>query len=173
VLFLFWSAAVLAQESAQPVDGPNRIFHDELLDHMEGSWNLTGTVHGQNASHIVEAAWVLNHQFLQIHEKDQAPAGAKGNPPYEALVMIGYDNASDRYVVHWNDIYGGRFSETLGYGTKTKNEIEFVFEYPDGPFHTTFRWLPEKKQWEWLMRTKDKAGIWTNFAHFTLTRAPQ
>ena len=58
--------------------------------------------------------------------------------------MIGYDHTSERYVAHWMDIYGGRFSETLGYGVRSGDQIEFVFEYPDGPFHTTFRWLPEK-----------------------------
>jgi hypothetical protein len=33
---------------------------------------------------------------------------------------------------------GGRFSETLGYGTRDGNAIRFVFEYPDGPFRTTY-----------------------------------
>ena len=168
----FWASSVFAQEAAPPLDGPHRVFHDGLLDNLAGSWKLSGAVRGQNASHSVEAAWVLNHQFLQIHEKDLAPAGSGGSP-YEAIVMIGYDNASERYVVHWNDIYGGRFSETLGYGTKTGNQIEFVFEYPDGPFRTTFRWLPDKKQWEWQMRTKNQKGEWTEFADFTLTRAQQ
>lgn len=35
-------------------------------------------------------------------------------PNYEAMVFIGYDNTSERYVVHWIDVFGGRFSETLG-----------------------------------------------------------
>jgi len=73
-------------------------------------------------------------------------------------------------VAHWLDIYGGRFSETLGYGTRTNNEVRFVFEYPDGPFHTTFRWLPDNKQWEWLMETKTKSGQWKQFADLTLSQ---
>ena len=84
--------------------------------------------------------------------------------------MVGYDNASERYVAHWNDVYGGRFSETLGYGTRNGNDICFVFEYPDGPFHTTFRWLPESQQWAWLMETKNKSGQWTEFATLNLAR---
>jgi hypothetical protein len=172
VAFLsFWSAAASAQEAAKPLDGPNRIFQDELLDHMTGAWKAMGTIGRQNVSHTVEASWVLNHQFLQIHEQAMPAPGDKA-PAYEAIVMIGYDNASERYVAHWNDIYGGRFSETLGYGTKSGDQIEFVFEYPDGPFHTTFRWLAEKNQWQWRMRTKNQAGQWVDFANFTLARTP-
>jgi hypothetical protein len=83
--------------------------------------------------------------------------------------MIGYDNVSERYVAHWLDVYGGRFSETLGYGTRSGDQIEFVFEYPDGPFRTTFRWMADKKQWQWQMRTKNSAGKWVDFSNLTLT----
>jgi hypothetical protein len=110
----------------------------------------------------------LNHQFLRIHEKAVDPKA--GDPPYEAIVMVGYDNTSERYVAHWLDIFGGRFSETLGYGQRRENAVEFLFEYPDGPFRTTFRWLPDKKQWQWVMKTKGKNGQWTDFGTMTLTR---
>ncbi|HEY8226282.1 MAG TPA: hypothetical protein VIG25_13455 [Pyrinomonadaceae bacterium] len=33
---------------------------------------------------------------------------------YEAMVFIGYDNTSERYVAHWIDIFGGRFSKDEG-----------------------------------------------------------
>ena len=59
----------------------------------------------------VKAEWVLNHQFLLVHIKD-----GSSPPIYEAMVFIGYDNTSERCVAHWIDVFGGRFSETLGYG---------------------------------------------------------
>jgi hypothetical protein len=68
------------------------------------------------------------------------------------------------------DIFGGRFSETLGYGKRSENQIEFVFEYPDGPFHTIFRWDAGSQHWQWLMRQKNEAGQRTEFADATLTR---
>ncbi len=68
------------------------------------------------------------------------------------------------------DVFGGRFSETLGYGTRDGNEIRFVFEYPDGPFHTTFQWNPAQGTWKWLMEQKNKAGQWAPFADLMLTR---
>ena len=69
-----------------------------------------------------------------------------------------------------NDCWRWRFSETLGYGIRDGDAIEFVFEYPDGPFHTTFRWNAADKTWHWLMRTKDKSGKWVEFASMTLTK---
>ncbi|MGC2766461.1 MAG: DUF1579 family protein [Candidatus Acidiferrum sp.] len=165
-------AFILLPSSAvsQDFDGTHHVFTDPLLDQMTGAWNLTGKVMGRSADHVVEVEWVLNHQFLRIHEKDRSPA-ATAAVPYEAMIMVGYDNTSERYVAHWNDIYGGRFSETLGYGTRNGNDIRFVFEYPDGPFHTTFRWLPESHQWAWLMESKNKSGQWTEFAMLVLARA--
>jgi hypothetical protein len=125
---------------------------------------------GRAAEHTVSVEWVLNHQFLRISEKDDALASSD-RVPYEAMIMVGYDNTSERYVAHWNDVFGGRFSETLGYGTRAGNEIRFVFEYPDGPFHTTFCWNPETHQWKWLMQQKNKSGLLTEFADLTLTSA--
>jgi len=125
---------------------------------------------GQQAQHTVEVEWVLNHQFLRIHEEDDL-APKSGGPAYEAMAMLGYDNTSERYVLHWMDIYGGRYSETLGYGARNGNEIRFTFEYPDGPFHSTFRWKPDSGQWQWLMESKNKQGQWFEFAGVTLVRS--
>lgn len=167
--FLLFSAVAAIP---QDLDGPSHVFRDALLDNLVGNWSLSGKVMGQTADHLVEVQWVLNHQFLRIHEKDRAPA-VEGRVPYEAMVMVGYDNTSERYVAHWIDVYGGRFSETLGYGARIGDEIRFVFEYPDGPFHTTFRWVPETRQWNWHMQMRDKSGKWKDFADFTLSPAKQ
>jgi hypothetical protein len=145
-------------------------WHDELVDHMAGKWTMTGPVMGGIAHHDVDAEWVLDHQFLRVTEKttESAPAGERR---YEAIWFLGYDATSERYVLHLVDVYGGRFSETLGYGVRDGNAIRFVFEYPDGPFHTTFQWSPENNSWQWLMTQKDKAGKWATFADLKLTRA--
>jgi hypothetical protein len=147
-------------------------WRDELADHMIGTWKLEGKIMGRDAHHEVEAAWVLSHQFVRIHEKteDAAPASERR---YEAIWFLGYDPLSERYVLHLLDVFGGRFSETLGYGTRDGNSIHFVFEYPDGPFHTTFQWSPEKDTWQWLMTQKDKDGNWAEFGNLKLTRSPR
>jgi hypothetical protein len=149
----------------EPLDGRNRILRDDLLDNLAGDWKLTRKMRGQSAENHVKAEWVLNHQFLLVHMKDVASPST-----YEAMVFIGYDNASERYVAHWIDVFGGRFSETLGYGKRSGNVIKLIFEYPDGPFHNTFTWNPETRTWTSLMEQKNQAGKWGVFAEDTLRR---
>ncbi|MGA7918283.1 MAG: DUF1579 family protein [Candidatus Acidiferrales bacterium] len=144
-------------------------WRDTLIDHMAGTWKLEGQVMGRDAHHDVKAEWVLHHQFLRIHEKTSADA-PKSEEAYEAIWFLGYDPVSERYLLHLMDVFGARFSETLGYGGRDGNELHFVFEYPDGPFHTTYRWNPEKNTWEWLMEQKDKNDKWARFADLKLTK---
>jgi hypothetical protein len=154
--------AALPQTKPEPLDGVNRPFHDDLLDHHAGRGKIAGVNVGRQREMDLTAEWVLNHQFLFLEEKDATTV--TGKPGYEAHIYIGYDNASDRYVIHWIDIFGGRFSETLGYGLRSGNSIKFVFEYPDGPFHNTFTWIPEDKAWHFLLEQKNAQGKWTIFA---------
>ena len=164
VLCLCAGSVVMNQASTQdPLDGSNRIFRDELMDKLVGNWKLTRKIRGRTVENTVRAEWVLNHQFLLVHMKDVAVPST-----YEAMVFIGYDNTSERYVVHWLDHFGGRFSETLGYGVRSGNSIKFVFEYPDGPFHNTFTWDEKTGDWDFLLQTKDKTGKWVVFAEDTL-----
>jgi hypothetical protein len=159
---LLCALPLAAWADAPPVDGPNVSFQDPLLDRMVGHWTVSGTLLGKPVTQTVDAVWILNHQFFQIHEVGGG---------YEAMPMIGYDHMSERYVAHWLDVFGGRFSETLGYGAKTGDEIAFVFEYPDAPFRTRFIWDGAHAQWHWEMTQKDATGKWTPFADMTLTKA--
>jgi hypothetical protein len=144
----------------------------EIVDRMAGAWKMTGNVMGNAAHHDVRAEWVFNRQFLRIEERTSADAPA-AEKHYDAVWFLGYDDVSDRYVLHLMDTFGGRFSETLGYGVRDGDAIRFVFEYPDGPFHTTMTCDPAKSTWNWRMEQKNKAGGWTPFADLTLTTSPQ
>jgi hypothetical protein len=167
------AALILVAVSSRPLRAQTSAgWHDDLVDHMVGTWKLEGPVMGRAGHHDLQAEWALNHQFLRIYEKTSAAAPADEHK-YEAIWFLGYDPISERYVLHLMDVYGARFSETLGYGTRDGNALKFVFEYPDGPFHTTFLWSAEKNAWEWRMEQKDKNGKWTPFADLQLTRAPQ
>jgi len=122
-----------ATNSPVEVDGEHRVFKDELLDELVGKWRVNGKIMGQNIEQYCEADWVLNHQFLRAHfidsaARDRKSMGIHDGAEYEAIVFISYDNMSERYVVHWIDIFGGRFSETLGYGnSRDQHSIRFVF----------------------------------------------
>jgi hypothetical protein len=159
------------------IDGPNQPFNDNLLDGLVGRWNVTGKIAGQSIRHFCEADWVLNHQFLRVHfiDVESRTPERKNNPlqhaPYEAIVFVGYDNMSERYVVHWLDIFGGRFSETLGYGEREhKKSIKFTFEYPSGPLHNTFQRNESKDQWSVVIEQKDDKGKWALFANEVLEK---
>jgi hypothetical protein len=167
LLVALLSALLPVRSGSQTAAG----WHDDLVEHLAGKWKLDGAVMGRAAHHDVNAEWLLNHEFLNIREKTSA-AAPRSEHPYEASWFLGYDPVSERYVLHLLDVFGGRFSETLGYGVRTGNELRFVFEYPDGPFHTSFRWSAQTDSWQWLMQQKDKNGNWTNFADLTLTRLP-
>jgi hypothetical protein len=167
ILLVFtWVGLAKNQTVAQqPLDGPSRVFHDELLDNLVGDWKITRKFKARTVDNTATVEWVLNHQFLLIHMKD-----VNSPPQYEANIYVGYDNTSDRYVAHWIDIFGGRFSETLGFGSRSGNSVKFVFEYPDGPFLNTFTWNPEQKSWTLLMQHKDPNGKWILFAEDTFAR---
>jgi hypothetical protein len=169
VLLMALPAILMSSSSAaQSAAG----WQDSFADHLTGTWKVEGKIVGRDVHHEVNAEWVLNHQFLRIHEKTAANAPA-AEKPYEAIWFLGYDETSERYVLHLLDIFGARFSETLGYGTRAGSELRFIFEYPDGPFHTTFRWSPETASWQWMLEQKDKDGKWTSFADLKLTPAPR
>lgn len=140
--------------------------HDSLLDHLVGHWRVTREQKGKTVITSADADWVLNHQFVRLHYHDATPTASS----YEAMVFIGRDNTSDRYVVHWLDLFGGRTSETLGYGTPVPNGIRLVFEYPEGPFVNTFTFDAGTGQWSTLMRQKDARGASTTFATERFTR---
>ena len=163
----------------QPVeiDGENHPLRDALLNRLAGKWRVKGKIAGQPIQQACDAEWVLNHQFLRVHFIDVSAIENRNvkaqerKAEYEADVFIGYDNMSERYVVHWLDTFGGRFSESLGYGRREgANAVRFVFEYPDGPLHNTFSWEADGKTWSILIEQKDAKGKWTIFAEEVLER---
>jgi uncharacterized protein DUF1579 len=161
LLCLYASPLTIAQRPPE--------LRDDLLDHMVGTWNLEGQVLGKAGHHVLTAEWTLNHQFLKLHEQT-SPSAPASERHYEAIWFIGYDDVSEKYVVHLIDVYGARLSEVLGYGTRHDNSIVFTFEYPDGPFHTTYQWLPEQNAWQWVLEQK-KNGKWISFADLKLKHA--
>jgi len=69
-------------------------WHDDLVDHMVGTWKVAGNVKGTAAHHTVTAEWVLNHQFLRMYEKT-SPDAPSAEHRYEAIWFLGYDDVKD------------------------------------------------------------------------------
>ncbi len=82
-----WVVVGLAEVMALPGVGgaQSEGWKDELVDRMAGKWKVGGEVMGQAAHHEMEAEWVLNHQFLRLHEKTTADA-----PKSERMRRFGF-----------------------------------------------------------------------------------
>jgi hypothetical protein len=143
-------------------------FRDALLDHFVGTWVLQGTIAGKQTTHDVSAEWVLAHQFLRFHEVSREKKD-NGQPAYEAMVFIGWDEKLSQYVCVWLDDYGGAADTSLGHAKRGGDEIAFLFNYPEGPFHTTFAYDPQSDAWQWRMDAEQKGKL-KPFARVKLTR---
>ena len=153
-----------SSRAADPPDGPKRIFRDDFIENLAGDWRITRSIRGTTVKNTLTARWVLNHQFLELHMKDVADP-----PAYEALVLIGYVHSDQKYVAHWCDTFGGKFS-AIGYGKRAGDSIEFEFKYPDGPFYNAFTWDAKAKGWTFRGESQGKDGKRVFFAEDTLRR---
>lgn len=60
---------------------------------MTGHWVLTGTIGKAQTTHDVDVDWVLNRQYIRIHEVSREK-DAGGGPAYEAWIYLVWDAAS-------------------------------------------------------------------------------
>jgi hypothetical protein len=166
--FFFTSVLIVASIRGFSQDATKcdeKYFNDSLLNKLTGEWSLSGIIGKTNVRNRVSAQWVLNHQFIELSFEDE-----QNKASYYARVFIGYDCISERYVIHWLDSFGGRYSETLGYGIKTSQGVKFRFEYPDGPFINVFKYDQKKESWHLHMTVKNNKGLWMIFGDEYLER---
>lgn len=146
---------------------------DPLLDRLAGSWVLQGTIAGHATIHDIESQWVLNHEYLRLHETSRE-RNAQGQPAYEAIVFIEWDQSSNEYRCLWLDSTGGGgLSAPIAQGKRGNDEIAFVFrdkdKDKDSGIHTTFAYNKGADTWSWLIDNED-GGKLTSFARVKLTR---
>lgn len=142
-------------------------FQDELLDKFTGSWILRGTIAGDDVVHSIEAQWVLGHHYLVFDESTEL-----GEIDYEAKVIIGWDEPSDRYVCLWLDSTGGSglSNGILGYAEKSEDKLAFIFAGETSRFHTTFSYDRSNDTWHWTMDSEKEEGRFKPFARLTMKR---
>jgi hypothetical protein len=150
-----------------PVVAQQPQLQDPLLDKMIGDWVMTGTIAQKPTTHDVRAVWVLNHQFVQLHEVSREKT-ANGRPAYEAWVYLGWDAAQNRYVAHWIDVFGGGFS-SQGHASKQESSLPFVFGAGDELFHNTMFYDAKTNTWSWNMDNEQKGQL-HEFARLKLAR---
>jgi len=132
---------------------------------------LTGTIEGQKTTHDVDAKRVLNGQYVQIkevsREKDE-----KGNPLYDAVIYICWQDAKKQYFCLWldNTSNEGISNQVIGRAKQNGDKIEMVFKFSDAnQFHTTFIYDRETDTWQWLMDGEENGKL-QPFASVRLTK---
>jgi hypothetical protein len=163
-LLIMASFSVSAQQPTQK---------DALLDHLTGSWVLQGTIAGRETTHDIESEWVLGHEYLRFHEISREK-NAQGQPAYEAIVFIEWDESSSEYRCLWLDSTGGGgLSAPIAQGKRGHDEIAFWFRDKDtdkdSGVHTTFVYSKGTDTWSWLI-DNELGGKLTPFARVKLTR---
>ncbi len=119
---------------------------NEFLDRLIGQWELTGQMGSTPLHQAVVAHWVLAGRFVELRFTSMLPAPV-GQPPYDALYFVGYDEREDLYVLHLLDTFGPEYSRWIGLGKREGEAIAFVFQYADGPFTNRFQWDPATQTW--------------------------
>jgi|HubBroStandDraft_1064217.scaffolds.fasta_scaffold81422_2 hypothetical protein len=145
---------------------------EPLLDHLAGSWILQGTIAGRETTHDIESEWVLGHEYLRLHETSREK-NAQGQPAYEAIVFIEWDESSSEYKCLWLDSTGGGgLSTPIAHGKRGNDEIAFFFSDKDDKnsgVRTTFAYSKGADSWNWLI-DNETGGKLTSFARVKLTR---
>ena len=133
---------------------------------------MKGMIGGKETTHDVQASWVLNREYLRLHEvsREKKPNGA---PAYEAIVFIGWDDKAQQYTCLWLDSTAGNglSAQTIARATPTANSIPFIFTISAADsLHTTFNYDSRADTWQWLIDDVQN-GKTDRFADVKLTRA--
>lgn len=162
LLVLMSPFTVKSQQITQP---------DSLLNKLTGKWVLNGTIAGQETIHDIDAKRVLNGQYIQLkevsREKDE-----KGNPLYDAIIYICWQEAKKQYFCLWldNTSNEGISNQILGLAKLNGDKIEMVFKFSDtNQFHTTFLYDRDTDTWQWIMDGEENGKL-RPFARVKLTK---
>ncbi len=143
-----------------------------LMDRMTGQWLMTGTVSNKATTDDVDVEWVLNRQYIRIHEvsREQVAGGGIG---YEAWVYLVWDAKKGEYAVLWLDNTAAtNFApDGIGHAKPDGDRIPIVISFTDGAaIRTTFAFYRATDSWTWAIDNVDKSGTVSPFARLTLTR---
>ena len=142
----------------------------ELLERLAGHWVARGAIGKAQTTHDIDAHWVLNKEYLQIHEISRE-RDAKGTAQYEAIIHVAWNPKLGEYACLWLDStdIASFPPEGVGHAPRDGDRIPFVFKDPEGGIRTTFAYDRANDRWAWNI-DNDVKGTLTPFARLTLTR---
>jgi hypothetical protein len=142
--------------------------HQAMLDRLVGRWVLTGVIAGQSTVHDVEAAWVLQRNYVRITEVSRERT-ENGLPAYEATIFIGW--LEDHYVCFWFDNTEVASGDVTCSAAEAPDSIPLQFRDGQGAliFTNTFSYDRTDDAWEWRMDNV-RNGVANQFALVSLRR---
>ena len=141
-----------------------------LLDHLAGKWEMTGTLSGKHTTHYVEAEWILNREYLRLHEVSRE-RNANGTPVYEAIMFIGWEPKAQEFACLWLDSTEAWDFSAHGImrGKPAQTSIPLVLNVSSSEaLHTTFTYQANDKTWRLLIEDVTN-GKSNRFADVRLT----
>lgn len=146
--------------------------HEELMNRMTGHWTMTGTIGKAATTHDVDVDWILNKEYIRIHEisRDKDPGGGAS---YEAWIHVVWDPAKKEYAVMWLDNTAAtNFApEGIGHAKPDGDRIPIIYALADGTgIRTTFAYDRAKDTWAWTIDNVGTKGALSPFARLTLAR---
>ena len=143
---------------------------DEFLNLLAGDWAMTRSIRGKTYHCNAQATWTLGDRWLRLDLHAAAEPAPPGRLPYEALVMLGYDNNAHEYIAHWHDTFGAAYGAP-GRGKRTGDSIEFCFnDGGDSRIWNTFTYDRASNTWKSLIQNQLKGRERTFFAEETYRR---
>lgn len=166
----------LASKSSSPslalTQDPVKLTPESLMDKMTGEWVMQGKINDEEVTHDVHVDWILNRQYVRIHEVSREK-NAAGEPEYEAWIHIAWDKKNQEFVVMWLDNTAvTNFSpDGVGHGKMDGERIPFIWKLADGTgIHNTFAYESSSDTWSWKIDNLDKSGQSSPFGRVTLKR---
>lgn len=141
-----------------------------LLDKMTGRWTMSGQIRGAQTVQDVDAKWVLNHEYIELHEISRE-RNSEGKPQYEAIIHISWDPRQRHFACLWLDTSGVTSFAPVGIGhlNSDQNAIVFTFGSATDGLETTFAFDGASRRWSWNIDDRT-AGKHSPFARLALIR---
>ncbi len=125
---------------------------------------------GKEATHDVDGEWILNHEYLRLHEVSREKK-ANGDPAYEAIILINWNARAQEYLCLWLDnTSDAGLSNPMAHAKREENAISLVWVLsPKNSLHTTFTYDRGADGWHWTIDDVN-GGKADRFADMRLTR---
>src|SRR4030095_1388820 len=141
----------VGQNNREPADGR---FYDDLLDPLVGKWTITSVAHGFSSTAVLEAEWVLNHQFLHYRLKSNEDIPWI-RMPMQIECYISYNHNSKHYVILGMSVFGVDEFEGFCYGYRSGNDLKLIQKANNEADPTNiqrYTWEPESNSWTFQSR---------------------